>query len=294
MAATFTVTDLASLQSALNTATNNDCIELQTTIVVPAGTTIDGKNLTIVPASGFAADGNGAAIVCMGNNSSYDASNSYTLKNLGFSGFENLSRIIHANFSNITIENCTFDNNTVSNGVITSAFAKLTVKNCHFEDNSAGIAIIDIGWDVHTSFDPAADISNNTFSGNDADISTIYVLTPGDITDNSFTGNKAGISVIFTENNSDITGNYFNNNAHTGDNANGAAILAGPYKTGSYTINITDNAFENAISGKNGSALPAVYVEDLVKSIVQKRALISATTTGMAVRLSTALPTIRI
>ncbi len=235
-----------SLQDAIDAAANGDTIILITdiaiskTITVPYSKSIiiDGNGKTISPAADFAADGNSAALVLANVALNYAEGRNYTVKNLTFKGFNGLTRVVRANFCDAVIDNCTFVENTVSNsgaGVITSAYAKLTVTNSVFDQNNSAFAIVNLGFDVSDGTELKA-----VFSGN------------------SFTANKAAVAVMYLASSADVTGNYFAANVHTGTNDNAAAVLAGPY-TGnmSYTINVNENAFDNAMGDK-----PAVFVED--------------------------------
>lgn len=227
-----------ALKAALDgcTITLLSDIELKGTIFTDKSITIDGNNHKITPAAGFVADGHGAAI-SFGNDD--DANDSFTIKNLTFDGFSGLTRVVRANFDTAAIENCVFENNNVSSGVITSAYAELNVKDCEFNNNTTDFAVVNIGFDVSAGTELVANLTGNTFTENNAAFAVVYLASSANVTDN-----------------------YFSGNIHTGENANAAAILAGPY-TGnmSYTININENAFVNAMS-KGETALPAVFAED--------------------------------
>jgi len=250
------IDNAADLQTALNSAadgavielSNGATIKLTTTLTIPKGKsiTINGNGATLAPDSGFAADGHGAAIAFAFDESSYSASNNYVMKNLTFDGFSGLTRVVRANFSTTVVENCIFQNNSVTEGVITTAYGELTVKDCDFISNAVpgpsgtGVAAtINVDSDVSAGNEKAATITGNSFIGNSADTAIVYLASSAS-----------------------VTGNYFKDNTHSGSNANGSAILAGPY-TGSltYTMNITGNGFDNAMS-KDGNALPAVFAED--------------------------------
>ncbi len=214
-------------------------VELTSTLLLTKNNILDGNGFMLTPAEGFTPDGNGAVIVLAANMSGYEANRTYTVKNLTIEGFSTPSRIVRANFCDATIQNCLFNNNT-SASIITSAYAVLNVEDNIFTDNTAtGYAVIDVGSDVSDGTNLVAKIIDNTFENNQAATAGIYLTSSADVKDNHFKGNT-----------------------HTGDNANAAAILAGPY-TGNmaYTVNINSNAFENAMS-KDGTALPSVFAED--------------------------------
>ncbi len=228
-----------TLQAAVDAAGSGDTIvllsdiELSGTVSINKNITIDGDDKTITPADNFVSNGHNAAFVFE------EGIETAAIKNITFNDFSGLSRVVRANFAEITIDNCDFNNNTVSEGVITSAYADLTVNACEFNNNTAGFAVINVGSDVNNGTEKVANITGNTFDGN-----------------------SAGIAVVYAASSADVTGNYFGGNIHTGTNENAAAILAGPY-TGnmSYTININENAFVNAMS-KGEAVLPAVFAED--------------------------------
>lgn len=228
-----------TLAEALGAAADGDTvvllndIELSGTVIINKNITIDGGENTITPADDFVSDGNGAAVVFE------NTTGAAAVKNITFDGFDGLARVVRANFAEIAVEGCTFNNNNVTEGIITSAYADLTVDGCAFNNNDSGFAVINIGSDVSSGTDKVANITNNTFVENNATIAVVFAASSVNVTSNSFSGN-----------------------IHTGDNANAAAILAGPY-TGnmSYTININENAFVNAMS-KGEAALPAVFAED--------------------------------
>ena len=221
-----------------NTVTLLVDVSISKTVQITKAITIDGNGHKISLESGFVADGHGAVIVFAGNSTAYKNID-FAIKNLTFEGFSGLTRVVRANFANILIENCKFINNNVSDSIISSAYAALSIDGCEFTNNTCGWSVLNIGFDVNNGTELVANITNS-----------------------SFVGNKGSIAIAYLASSANVTGNYWSGNVHTGTNPNGAAILAGPY-TGSvaYTINVTDNAFVNAIS--NGtSALPAVFVED--------------------------------
>ena len=238
-------TRYATLQEAVDAAQDGEEIdllkdvELTSTLLLTKNNILDGNGFMLTPAEGFTYDGNNAVIVLAANMSGYEANRTYTVKNLTIKGFSTPSRIVRANFCDATIQNCLFDNNT-SESIITSAYAVLNVEdNNIFTNNTASFAVINVGSDVSDGTNLVAKIIDNTFENNQAAIAGIFLASSADVTDN-----------------------HFKNNTHTGDNANAAAILAGPY-TGNmaYTVNINRNAFENAMS-KGGTALPSVFAED--------------------------------
>ena len=228
-----------TLAEAIAAANNGDTIvllsdiELSGTVSVNKNITIDGDDNKITPADNFVSNGHNAAFVFE------EGIETAAIKNITFSDFSGLIRVVRANFAEITIDNCDFNNNTVSEGVITSAYADLTVNACVFNNNTSDFAVINVGSDVDNGTKKVANITGNTFDGN-----------------------SAGIAVVYAASSADVTGNSFNGNIHIGENANAGAILAGPY-TGnmSYTININENAFVNAMS-KGEVDLPAVFAED--------------------------------
>lgn len=238
-------TPYKTLEEAVAAAEDGDTIvllsdvELSGTISTNKNITLDGNTHKITPAANFAADGHNAVLVFAAGNTEYNSNINCAVKNVTFEGFSGLSRVVRANFAKITIDNCDFNNNTVSEGVITSAYADLTVNACEFNGNTSEFAVINVGSDVSNGTELVANLTGNTFAGNSAAIAVIFAASSANVTDSSFSGN-----------------------IHTGSNENAAAILAGPY-TGSmeYTININKNAFVNAMS-KEGSALPAVFAED--------------------------------
>jgi len=212
-------------------------VEVSGELALPAGKTltIDGNGHKLTPAQNFVKGGHGAVLVLAANDAAYSENSIYTIKNLTFEGFNGLTRVVRANFCDAVLENCTFTGNAVSEGVITSAYANLSIKDCAFNNNTSDFAVINIGSDVSTATALAASITGS-----------------------SFTGNKAGIAVAYLASSANVIGNVFKDNEHTGTNANGAAVLAGPYAGGgTYAINITDNAFVNAMGDK-----PAVFAED--------------------------------
>ena len=215
-------------------------VALTSTLLLTKNNILDGNGFKLTPAEGgFTPDGNKAVIVLAANMSGYEANRTYTVKNLTIEGFSTPSRIVRANFCDATIQNCIFDNNT-SASIITSAYAVLNVAGNTFKNNTAtGYAVIDVGSDVNDGTNLKAEIKGNKFYNNEAATAGIYLASSAD-----------------------VTGNHFKDNTHTGDNANAAAILAGPY-TGNraYTVNINSNAFENAMS-KDVTALPSVFAED--------------------------------
>ena len=241
----------ATFEEAIAAAKSGDMVTLLTdvallkSILLPAekALTIDGNGHKLTAADDFTSDGNSAAMVLAYGDRGYSQNSKYEVKNLTFEGFNGLSRVLRANFCDAVVENCTFKNNEVVGGVVTSADAALTVSGCTFNGNTvsgeAGYGVIDIGSDV----------------GNGTTLKAV-------IENNKFVGNKVEYAVLFLFTSADVSGNYFNGNEHTGINGNAAAILAGPY-TGNmeYAINVTDNAFDSAIS-KSGVALPAVFAED--------------------------------
>ena len=238
-------TEYATLQEAVNAAQDGEEIdllknvELTSKLLLTKNNILDGNGFKLTPAEGFTYDGNNAVIVLAANMSGYEANRPYTVKNLTIEGFSTPSRIVRANFCDATIQNCLFNNNT-SESIITSAYAVLNVVDNIFTDNTAtGYAVINVGSDVSDGTNLVAKIIDNTFENNQAAIAGIYLASSAD-----------------------VTGNHFKDNTHTGDNANAAAILAGPY-TGNmaYTVNINSNAFENAMS-KDDTALPSVFAED--------------------------------
>ncbi len=236
--------EYTTLQEAVNAAKDGEeidllkSVELTSTLLLTKNNILDGNGFRLTPAEGFTPDGNGAVIVLAANMSGYEANRTYTVKNLTIEGFSTPSRIVRANFCNATIQNCSFVNNN-SESIITSAYAVLNVEDNTFTDNTASFAVINVGSDVSDGTALVAEITGNKFYNNEAAIAGIFLASSADVTDN-----------------------HFKDNTHTGDNANAAAILAGPY-TGSmaYTVNINSNAFENAMS-KDGTALPSVFAED--------------------------------
>ena len=237
-------TKYGSLQAAVDAAQDGEEIdllkdvELTSTLLLTKNNILDGNDFMLTPAEGFTYDGNNAVIVLAANMSGYEANRTYTVKNLTIKGFSTPSRIVRANFCDATIQNCLFNNNT-SESIITSAYAVLNVEDNTFTNNTASFAVINVGSDVSDGTNLVATIKDNTFENNHAAIAGIFLASSADVIDN-----------------------HFKNNTHTGDNANAAAILAGPY-TGNmpYTVNINRNAFENAMS-KGGAALPSVFAED--------------------------------
>ncbi|MBQ2941035.1 MAG: hypothetical protein IJD97_02250 [Clostridia bacterium] len=237
-----------TIDDALKTAVNGDeiilvkDIEISKSIVVKNGITFNGNEYTITPAADFAIDGHGAAFVIDAerNDNNARVATEYTVKNVAFSGFSGMTRVLRANFADINIENCTFEGNSVSEGIITSAYADLDIKDCVFKSNNSAFVLINIG----------------------ADVDEYGTEAVADITDNTFVENNAAVAGVYLVSSANVTGNHFKGNVHTGDNANGAAILAGPYAgTIAYSININENAFDNAMT-RNGAAIPAVYAED--------------------------------
>ena len=234
-----------TLEAAVNAAKDGEEIDLlkdvklTSTLLLTKNNILDGNGFKLTPAEGgFTPDGNAAVIVLAANMSGYEANRTYTVKNLTIEGFSTPSRIVRANFCDATIQNCIFDDNA-SASIITSAYAVLNVEDNTFTNNTASFAVINVGSDVSDGTNLVAKIIDNTFENN-----------------------EAAIAGIFLASSADVTGNHFKDNTHTGDNANAAAILAGPY-TGNmaYTVNINSNAFENAMS-KDGTALPSVFAED--------------------------------
>ena len=243
--------EYTDLQAAIDAARSGDPIEiladvaLDSSLYIPAEMTltIDGNGHKLTPAAGFASNDHRAVLVLANGDKGYSSASKYTIKNLAFEGFSNLSRVIRANFCDAAIENCTFTGNSVVGGVITSAEAELAVTGCRFDGNTVsgefGYGVIDIGSDVGEGTTVVANITGNVF-----------------------TDNTVEYAVVFLFSSANVTGNYFNGNIHAGSNSNAAAILAGPY-TGNmaYEINITDNAFDSALA-KDGAALPSVFAED--------------------------------
>jgi len=242
----FTVGDAAALNAAIAKAEAGDTIKLMSDIALSLpihinnNVVIDGNGHKITPASDFTADGHNAVIVFAPAASDYSASRNYSIKNLTVEGFSGLVRVLRANFCDSLVENCAFVDNSVSEGVITSSFGKTNVKGCTFEGNTSGFSIVSVGYDVS--------------AGTELSVA---------IEDSKFTGNKAAIALVYAASSVVVTGNFFSGNTHSGDNANAAAVLAGPY-TGkmNYTIDITENAFVDAFGKDGGEALPDVFAED--------------------------------
>ena len=242
----FTVGDAAALNAAIAKAEAGDTIKLMSDIALSLpiyinnNVVIDGNGHKITPASDFTADGHNAVIVFAPAASDYSASRNYSIKNLTVEGFSGLVRVLRANFCDSLVENCAFVDNSVSEGVITSSFGKTNVKGCTFEGNTSGFSIVSVGYDVS--------------AGTELSVA---------IEDSKFTGNKAAIALVYAASSVVVTGNFFSGNTHSGDNANAAAVLAGPY-TGkmNYTIGITENAFVDAFGKDGGEALPDVFAED--------------------------------
>lgn len=225
-----------------------------------AGTiTVDGNGHTIKSAEDFVSGD--CAIMLGGTGTDWDdtktADHVYTIKNITFEGFTG-GALLRAQGVTLNMESCIVSGNAQTGttyALIHLDYTEAALTNVTFEKNTSAYTLISHNAYANDSVTNLT-ISGCTFEGNTSGNVGMIEDYTGKLTatGNAFVGNTASGALIYTATSSEITGNYFAENTFSGTNANKAAVLAGPWVEGEYTITITDNAFV-------GEDFPGAYVE---------------------------------
>jgi predicted outer membrane repeat protein len=236
-----------TLRSAVQQATKNDTIEIDTTqtIVLTQGPIFLGKDLTIEAAK------NTTATVSGGFTSGiFNVSASVTLNYLDL--INGNGGAVFEETSNLTVNNCSFSGNSTrvggAGGAIADAGGNLTVNNCTFSGNTAtgnvntpgiggAIAAYPVNTGPFTTAYPTLSINNSTFSGNTA-------TEGGAIYD-------SGIVVNFKKPQMAISGCNFSGNSAT----DGGAVYMDP--GGTENVTISNSSLVNNTATHQGGAIYA-------------------------------------
>ena len=233
------------------------------TISIEKSITIDGKGFKLIPAD---TEKTYASAIMAGNSGwgESDGSVKISLENVDISGWTVNYGVIRAQGVDLTVDGCTFSNNTVllyAYAVVSSNYSKSLIKNSKFESNSG--KAIDVNYNIETSTTPVT-VEGCTFNNNETTQPGIVMRSRGQIfvrncvfTNNeiSTSGNAATLYVGFGTG-SEVTGCYFANNSvvtnKTADTRIGSAIFCDG-------TTVTGNVFAegNALTYAGG-ALPYV------------------------------------
>jgi len=160
------------------------------------------------------------------------------------------------NINNVVFENINY---TATFGILEFTYATANITNCTFTGNVAQSCIA-VDTNADNDGNSNVTIEGCTFVNNNCSTCLIHSAEGTTTVENSkITGNTSGIAVIYNSANLNVNGNVFEDNTLTGDNANQAVILSGPWVEGSYELNVNENVFLDDILG--------VYVESFVDDV---------------------------
>ena len=193
-----------------------------------------------------------------GNDSTKENRN-YTIKNVAFDGWTT-DHVVRLQGVTATIDNCAFVNCNQPDGLalLSLNFTDATITGCAFDGNEAVSCISVNAW--ADGSDDKVLIEKCYFEDNKVTIGVeTFVDSEVAIEKCEFLFNEAKTAVVFLSSEAVVTGSQFEGNVLTGENTNGAAVLAGPWVAGDYAITISNNAFLNTTKGDK--EIPAVVVE---------------------------------
>ena len=226
-----TFAEAVAALKAGDTLTLLDDIALSSTFNVATSITIDGNGHKITNAGTTT-----ISAVLLGDSGWQELNKNcnITLKNIVFEGWAT-EHVVRAQGVSAVIDNCTFQNcKQAKNGqhglVTTSAISNVTVQNCTFDNNECVKAI-------HFDDNAAANtlvVKNNTFTKNTVSNSAViffgdfgnYTASGNTFTDNIVKPAVATNAGIIYGAEMTVTGNTFKNNSITQTSARGGVVVA--------------------------------------------------------------------
>lgn len=265
-----------SLQGAIDAAADGATVKLLKNIEINAMVRLSGIGTYIIDGDGHTISqgstdltGNGA--ICFGRcGLAYDGAlntSNYTIKNTKLTGFR--SEIFRTEDCTLTIDGCTFTENTITQQVASSlsmllfAHTKVVMKNCTVSKNQAERVI----YYDDSNAGESVEIDNCLFEENTVSGAGVIqiggtVVEPIEIKNSTFhlnTTNGAGnVAVVYCSGKAIITGNLFDTNTvttNTSSSKEGVIVLG----SGATDTAITGNAFVSNTLGTTAANYATIY-----------------------------------